>query len=134
MLRSLLGGALIGVAATVSWVVAERPAGISGIVAGALREPQDRERRLPFLAGLILAGLLSAAMVGTPGAAPYPLPLLAVGGLLVGFGTRLGGGCTSGHGVSGLARFSPASAIAVATFVATGVATVALVRLLGLRP
>ena len=73
-------------------------------------------------------------LVGTPAAAPYPLGLLAVGGLLVGFGTRLGGGCTSGHGVCGLARFSPASAVAVATFVATGAATVALLRLIGGGP
>lgn len=135
MLKGLLGGALIGVAATVYWLVAEKPAGISGIVAGALREAEDRERRLPFLAGLIAAGLLSAVLVGAPAAAaPYPPAVVAIGGLLVGFGTRLGGGCTSGHGVSGLARFSPASAIAVATFIATGAATVALVRVIGVGP
>src|SRR5689334_2704810 len=134
MLKGLLGGALIGVAATVYWLAAEKPAGISGIVAGALREAEDRARRLPFLAGLIVAGLLSAVLVGTPAAAPHPPAVVALGGLLVGFGTRLGGGCTSGHGVSGLARFSPASAIAVATFIATGAATVALVRLLGVGP
>jgi len=132
MLKGLLGGALIGVAATVYWLAAGQPAGISGIVGGALREREGRERRIPFLAGLIIAGLVAAVLARAPATAPYPPAVLAVGGLLVGFGTRLGGGCTSGHGVCGLARFSPASAVAVAIFMATGAATVALARLLGM--
>jgi uncharacterized membrane protein YedE/YeeE len=134
MLKGLLGGALIGVAATVYWLVAAKPAGISGIVAGAIMERDERDRRVPFLAGLIIAGLVAALLVGTPAGAPSPPTVLVLGGLLVGFGTRLGGGCTSGHGVCGLARFSPASAVAVAIFVATGAATVALVRVLGVVP
>lgn len=131
MLMGLLGGALIGLGATLYWLVAGQPAGISGIVAGALRERDGRERRVPFIIGLIGAGVAAAALGGAPATTPVAPLLLGAGGLLVGFGTRLGGGCTSGHGVAGLARLSRASAVAVATFIATGVATVTLVRVLG---
>lgn len=131
MLTAFSGGALIGLGATVYWLVAGQPAGISGIVAGALQEREARERRVTFVVGLVVAGVV-AAVVGRAPAAPATAPLvLVLGGLLVGFGTRLGGGCTSGHGVAGLARLSRASAVAVVTFIATGAATVALVRLFG---
>lgn len=131
MLTAFAGGALIGLAATVYWLVAGQPAGISGIVAGALQEREARARRVTFIVGLIVAGVV-AVVVGRAPTAGATAPLLPVlGGLLVGFGTRLGGGCTSGHGVAGLSRLSRASAVAVATFIATGAATVAVVRLLG---
>jgi len=130
---SLAGGALIGVAASLLLVASGRLAGISGIVAGLLvGERGDRPWRAFFLAGLLLAGL--AIALSAPSAiAPSPRALgwLAVSGLLVGAGTRLGNGCTSGHGVCGISRLSRRALVATATFVATGVATVAVARWLG---
>jgi len=128
MASGLLGGALIGLAATVYWLSTGRSAGISGILAGVLNGAQARGERVAFLGGLVLAGL-AAAIVASPASAPttaYPVPVLVVAGLLVGFGTRLGGGCTSGHGVCGISRFSRASLVATATFIAAGAATVAV--------
>nr|WP_156387548.1 MULTISPECIES: YeeE/YedE family protein [unclassified Methylobacterium] len=109
-----------------------RIAGISGLVAGLGR---DRgERRLTDLAFVL--GLLSGPPLFAVATGAWPVmrieaswPLLAVAGLLVGFGSRLGSGCTSGHGVAGLARLSPRSLVAVATFLASGMATVTLMRL-----
>jgi len=126
MLMGCLGGALIGLAATVYWLATGRTAGVSGIVGGALRERDVRGERLAFLAGLIAVGLL-ASMFGAPvGTGLYPTAVLVVAGLLVGFGTRVGGGCTSGHGVCGISRFSIASIVATVTFIAAGAATVAI--------
>lgn len=126
MLNGLLGGALIGLAATLYLLATGRAAGISGILAGALHEREARGERIAFLAGLIGAGLI-AALVASPAAAnPYPVPVLLVAGVLVGFGTRVGGGCTSGHGVCGISRLSTASLVATVTFMATGAATVAI--------
>jgi uncharacterized membrane protein YedE/YeeE len=132
MLSGLLGGALIGAAATLYWVATGRTAGVSGILSGALREPQARNERLAFLAGLIAAGLIAALVSGPASANTTATPLLLVAGVLVGFGTRVGGGCTSGHGVCGVSRGSLASLVATATFIATGAATVAIAsRILG---
>jgi uncharacterized membrane protein YedE/YeeE len=126
MLTGFLGGALIGLAATVYWLATGRTAGVSGIVGGALRERDVRGQRLAFLAGLVAVGRL-AAIFGAPAAAgPHSTAVLVVAGLLVGFGTRLGGGCTSGHGVCGISRFSIASIVATVTFIAAGAATVAI--------
>ena len=134
MLTGLAGGALIGLAAALYWFATGRVAGVSGIFGGALRERQARGERLAFVAGLIAAGL-AAALLSAPASAsasPYPLPVLVVAGALVGFGTRLGGGCTSGHGVCGVSRGSLSSLVATATFIATGAATVAIAgRFLG---
>ena len=134
MLTGLAGGALIGLAAALYWFATGRVAGVSGILAGALRERHVRNERLAFLAGLVAAGLV-AALLSSPApasAGPYPLPVLVVAGLLVGFGTRIGGGCTSGHGLCGVSRGSLASLVATATFIATGAATVAIAgRFLG---
>ena len=109
----LLGGAMIGLSAVMLLALNGRIAGISGIAAGLTRLPwtHDAPWRLAFLAGLLLGPLVAMALtgknlVGTPLAAP---PLLAAAGLLTGIGTALGGGCTSGHGVCGLARLSPRS-------------------------
>jgi len=125
-----LGGVLIGIAATLLWVLNGRTAGVSGIIGGALRgEAGDFGWRVAFLLGLSLSGFVGMAL--SPGAFEAPtlsLPLLAVAGLLVGVGTRLGGGCTSGHGVCGLSRGSSRSLVATLTFVATAVLTVAVVR------
>ena len=121
---ALIGGALIGLAAAVLWIGVGRIAGISGIIAG-VRRP-DRAWRLVFLAGLIAAPLLyrlADGAIAAPVIAASPVVLIA-GGLLVGFGTRLGGGCTSGHGVCGMARLSPRSIAATAVFMVTAMVTV----------
>ncbi|MFZ1104417.1 MAG: YeeE/YedE thiosulfate transporter family protein [Hyphomicrobiaceae bacterium] len=130
-ISAAIGGALIGLAATLLMLLTGRIAGISGIVAGLLSPgADDRSWRLAFIAGLILAPL-AAGLVGYP-MAPPQLPaswgLIVGAGLLVGFGTRLGGGCTSGHGVCGVARLSARSLVATAVFMATAVAVVAVSR------
>ncbi|MDD2704594.1 MAG: YeeE/YedE family protein [Acidocella sp.] len=117
--KSLAGGLLIGAAASGLILVNGRIAGISGILAGATRRGAQGWQ-WAFLAGLLVAGAL-AALAGSP--IPPALtqqgwPVLVLAGLLVGFGTRIGGGCTSGHGVCGLARLSPRSLAAVLVFMA----------------
>jgi uncharacterized membrane protein YedE/YeeE len=126
----LLGGALIGVAASLLLLFTGRVAGVSGIVAGALQPgPGDRGWRLAFVGGLVGGGLV-LRLVRPEAIVPAgaPLWLLAIAGVAVGFGTRMGGGCTSGHGVCGLGRLERRSLVATATFMLTAVATVALVR------
>ena len=130
---ALLGGALIGLAATLLLWTTGRIAGVSGIAAGAITAPgPDRDWRTAFLVGLIFGPVVFAWFGG---ALPTPLlpglPVLVAGAILVGVGTQLGHGCTSGHGVCGLARLSPRSLAATATFVAAGMATVFLVRHFG---
>jgi uncharacterized membrane protein YedE/YeeE len=124
MLKSLLGGALIGAAATIYWVANGRVAGVSGVLAAALRERGRRDERVLFLVGLAAAGLLAALARGAAGAPTQAAAPLLAAGLLVGFGTRLGGGCTSGHGVCGLSRLQARSLLATLVFMATGVLTV----------
>ena len=130
-LTALGGGALLGIAATVLLGLNGRVAGISGIVGGLLQPREDRDWRFAFVVGLVVAGLawtpvLPAAF--TPG--DRSATTLVVAGLLVGFGTRLGSGCTSGHGICGMARFSKRSFAAVGVFLATGVITATLFGLL----
>lgn len=127
---ALFGGALIGVAAAAFLVLNGRIAGISGIVGGLLN-PQggDRDWRIAFIAGLVVAPLvwISAGAAATIEInASYPLLIAA--GLIVGFSTRYGSGCTSGHGVCGLSRLSPRSLVATLCFMGTGFATVFVVR------
>jgi uncharacterized membrane protein YedE/YeeE len=127
VLHALIGGALIGAAATFYWFVNGRVAGVSGVLAGALREGGDRGDRVLFLVGLVAAGALATLVRGgAPVSGQSTVPLV-LAGALVGFGTRLGGGCTSGHGVCGLARLSKRSLVATLTFVAVGAATVFVV-------
>lgn len=126
-LAPLAGGALIGAASSLLLAFHGRVAGITGIFEGALlRSDDDREApfRLPFLAGLAIVGLVVSFLVPASLGAPVrgAIPI-AVAGLLVGFGTRLSNGCTSGHGVSGLARLSLRSLVATLTFIGTGVLT-----------
>lgn len=127
----LFGGLLIGLAASLLILLNGRIAGISGIVGGAfVVSMSDWFWRLAFVAGLILGPVLVTA---TTGFAPNidissGTPTLIGAGLLVGFGTRLGSGCTSGHGVCGIARGSPRSMVATAVFFAVAVCTVFVMR------
>jgi uncharacterized protein len=119
-ISALLGGALIG--ASSAWLLAAngRIAGVSGILHGIFAPP-GAAWRVGFVAGLVLAGFAWQAVAGpVPLREGFPVGWAAGAGLLVGFGTRMGGGCTSGHGVCGLGRLSARSLVAVCVFVATG--------------
>ena len=130
-ISAAIGGALIGLAAALLMLSTGRIAGISGIFGGCFNvSTSDKGWRIAFIAGLILAPL-SGGLVGF--AVPVPdMPaswiVVAVAGLLVGFGTRLGGGCTSGHGICGIARLSPRSIAATGIFMGVAIAVVALTR------
>ncbi|MBB1472491.1 YeeE/YedE family protein [Luteimonas sp. MC1782] len=130
-LMALAGGVLIGLAATLLLWLNGRVAGVSGILAGVVFPRRGEVAwRVAFLAGLVLAGGASITLLpdmATPREGFSPL-LLVAAGLLVGFGTSLGNGCTSGHGVCGLGRLSLRSLVAVLTFMATAVATTWVVR------
>lgn len=133
---ALAGGALIGLAASLFILLNGRIAGISGIIGGLLNtEPGDRSWRLAFILGMLVAPIAWAAWAALPHGifieADYPLLIAA--GLLVGISTRFGSGCTSGHGVCGIARLSPRSLVATVAFMATGFITVYITRhLLGI--
>ena len=130
-LLSILGGALIGLSAVLLMAFHGRIAGISGILAGVLPPVStDWGWRAAFLIGAIAAPAL-LLMLGGPAVgfeSPVPTSWVIIGGLLVGIGTYLGSGCTSGHGVCGIARLSPRSLIATATFMASAVLTVYVIR------
>lgn len=128
---ALIGGMLIGAAALFLLLAGGRIAGISGIVSGLLQRPQQIERwRVWFVLGLILGGPLAWWGLGRPQAGweHTSLGVMAVAGLLVGVGSRLGNGCTSGHGICGVGRLSPRSIAATITFMLTGMLTVGLLR------
>ena len=129
-ISALIGGALIGGAATLLLVLNGRIAGIAGILGGLLpAEKGDATWRLLFLAGLVIGALAYAALSGSaPLVIDASVRMLIAGGLITGFGARLGGGCTSGHGVCGLARFSPRSLAATAIFLATAGLTLFVAR------
>jgi uncharacterized membrane protein YedE/YeeE len=135
-LAGLAGGALIGLAATLLLWVNGRVAGVSSMIAGLVLPVRgDNAWRGVFLGALVAAGALGALLSpASLGSSPASLPVLALSGVLVGIGTRLANGCTSGHGVCGVSRLSPRSLAATATFVAVGMLTVFAVRWLGLRP
>ena len=128
-LSAAIGGGLIGLSAVLLMLLTGRIAGISGIFGGLLNfKSDDRDWRIAFIAGLILAPLM-AGWIGH--AMPTPkLPaswtVIIGAGLLVGFGTRLGSGCTSGHGICGIARLSSRSIVATVIFMLTAIATVAV--------
>jgi len=130
-LTAAIGGALIGLAAALLMLLTGRVAGISGILGGCLAPGStDKEWRLAFLIGMILAPL-SATLVGynlIKPQMPSSFVVIGVAGLLVGFGSRLGGGCTSGHGICGVARLSPRSITATAVFMATAILAVGFTR------
>ena len=130
-ISAFLGGCLIGLAAVVLMALNGRIAGISGIVQGAVEGPRgERGWRWVFVGGLVLGAFLTLAL-RDPGFTPrtgYPVWLVICAGLLVGVGTRLGSGCTSGHGVCGVARWSTRSIVATLTFMCTGFVTVYIAR------
>jgi uncharacterized protein len=135
-LQGLFGGLLIGLAAAIMLLALGRIAGVSGLVAQSLAITPGRTPRSlapAFIIGLPLGALLISVVIG-PLETHFPnSPVtLIVGGLLVGFGTRLGSGCTSGHGVCGLSRLSGRSMVATALFMASGFAAVATIRVVGL--
>ncbi len=129
---ALIGGVLIGLGAVGLMAFSGRIAGIAGIAGGLFfgARGEDIGWRLAFVAGLIAGPGVVLALGGAlpPIQIDAPLAVVVVGGLLVGFGTRLGNGCTSGHGVCGLARLSPRSAVATLTFMATAICVVIIVR------
>jgi len=129
---ALVGGLMIGAGAAILWLALGRIAGVSGILGRALHGADGTERawRVLFLIGLPLGAAL-AMMLGladAPTAPPVQLGLAVIGGLLVGFGTRLGSGCTSGHGICGLARLSPRSLAATAIFMAAAMVSASVLR------
>lgn len=129
LLASLAGGLLIGAASLGLLALSGRVAGVSGIVGGLVPPHRgDLDWRLAYLVGLLGGGLLLHLWVGLPTAVPASRTALIVGGLLVGFGTRLGNGCTSGHGVCGIGRGSPRSFAAVLTFMSAAFITVFVTR------
>lgn len=127
-ISALIGGSLIGLAATLLLLLNGRIAGISGIVGGALKRPTgDTAWRWWFTAGLLITGVAALALSPVQPRTDFPLSMVAIAGFIVGIGTRLGSGCTSGHGVCGMARLSGRSIVATITFLITGMLTVALV-------
>ncbi|HYA06921.1 MAG TPA: YeeE/YedE family protein [Xanthobacteraceae bacterium] len=133
-LSAAIGGILIGLSAVLLMLFNGRIAGITGITAGLLDPASsDRGWRATFIVGLIAAPI-SAMLLGYPVPVPQmpsSMVTVAVAGLLVGFGTRLGNGCTSGHGICGLARLSARSIVATLIFMASAIVVVALTRHVG---
>jgi uncharacterized membrane protein YedE/YeeE len=136
-LWSLAGGALIGLAAAVLLLLNGRIAGVSGIAAGLLAPRRGEVLwRALFVVGLVAGGAIIAAIhpaafgagAGSGSGWAASAPVLALAGLLVGFGTRVANGCTSGHGVCGLSRMAPRSIAATVTFLAVGAATAMAIR------
>jgi uncharacterized membrane protein YedE/YeeE len=129
---ALSGGVLIGTAAGLLLLLSGRIAGVSGMLAratGIADSGPTRGQAAAFVVGLPIGALLIAAFVRTPQTiVTSSIPLLVIAGLLVGFGTRLGNGCTSGHGVCGMARLSPRSIAATATFMGAGFLLVGVMR------
>ncbi|MGB7250183.1 MAG: YeeE/YedE family protein [Phormidesmis sp.] len=135
---ALCGGILIGLSATLLLLFNGRIAGISGIVSGAIGYSSDRTWRWLFILGLLIGGWLYESAMAEPflrRIAQQPTPVsdfapwaMVIGGLAVGIGTRLGHGCTSGHGVCGLGRLSFRSLVAVVSFLTTGFITVFITR------
>lgn len=130
-IASLAGGAMIGLAASLFLLLTGRVAGISGIFGGLLhRQPNDTAWRAAFILGLVIAGIAGGfAMPSLFDSGPSRSIFASVmAGLLVGFGTRMGNGCTSGHGICGLSRLSIRSLVSVLTFMTTGAVTVYIVN------
>lgn len=133
--EGLIGGLMIGLAAAIMLLGSGRIAGVSGLASRAMMLNKSGAP-LPvawlFVGGLLLGAFLVHTLIG-PIQTRFPSSwiILVVGGLIVGFGTRMGSGCTSGHGVCGMSRLSPRSLVATATFMASGMVTVAIANQLG---
>ena len=131
-LRAAGGGLMIGLAAGLMIVFNGRIAGVSGVLGGLIldRGGGDRRWRAMFLAGMVLGATILASVVVSlpPARLQTGWPGMAIAGLVVGYGTRMGSGCTSGHGVCGIARLSTRSIVATVTFMAFGVVTVFVLR------
>ena len=126
-----VGGVLIGLAAVLLLALSGRVAGVSGILFGVFtRQSAERNWRLLFVAGLVLGGFIIQLLTDLPliTRTDFPLPLLILAGLLVGIGTRMGSGCTSGHGVCGISRLSTRSVLATITFMLFGMMTTTVIR------
>ena len=124
---ALIGGGMIGLSAVILMAFNGRIAGISGVFSGIAFAPRgDKLWRILFVVGLVIAPLIYQVISGRAPAFNLDAntPLIITGGLLVGFGTRLGSGCTSGHGICGISRLSPRSIVSVLIFMAAGVLTV----------
>lgn len=133
-LHGLAGGIMIGLAAAMMLIGAGRIAGVSGIAAratGISGGDMSKSSAWAFLVGLPIGAIAIAITTDWQPATFASWPVLVVAGLIVGFGTRMGSGCTSGHGVCGVSRFSQRSILATVTFIASGIATVALLALAG---
>jgi uncharacterized protein len=127
VIHAAIGGAMIGLAAAIVLVAYGRIAGVAGILGRALDDDGGASFRIPFLLGLIGTGLGAAVVRPDAIGAPVTrISVLVIAGLFVGFGTTLGNGCTSGHGVCGIGRLSKRSFVAVCVFIATGMLTVAI--------
>ena len=129
-MSSIIGGALIGLSASMMLFFHGRIAGISGIIGGGLALPKgDMSWRVIFVVGLVVGGFLVAEVAPNMiGDAVTPVGATVLAGVLVGFGTRMGNGCTSGHGICGLSRFSSRSLFAVLSFMAVGFGTASILH------
>lgn len=127
---ALIGGAMVGLSASLLVLSHGRVAGVAGLFGRMLqRRSDDRALAIAFVAGLVIAGfVLRAVWPASLGAGVVSLGATVAAGLLVGYGTRLGNGCTSGHGVCGISRLSPRSLAATLTFILAGALTVFVVR------
>ena len=135
--NALLGGVLIGVSVSIMLLFNGRVTGISGIVNGILTPQKgDTLWRVMFVLGLVVGGVVLSFLVPEVFANQIATPLWTVilAGLLVGFGTVMGSGCTSGHGVCGISRLSPRSIVATVAFIAAGIFMVGALRMVGLLP
>lgn len=129
-INGVIGGVLIGLSASILLLFNGRIAGISGMINGALEFTSSQLWRWYFLGGMLLGGILFEYVLPLPSTPSYPFSpiLMILGGFLVGFGTRMGNGCTSGHGVCGLGRLSVRSLSAVISFLLSGMVTVYFTR------
>ena len=128
-ISAFVGGAIIGLAVVLFFIVNGRLAGVSGIASNFLTSKINRIDNLLFLIGLVIGPIIFSIFINNeiPFLITDSFPLIIFGGLLVGIGTRVSGGCTSGHGICGIGRFSLRSIVATITFILTGIATVSLV-------
>ena len=128
-LSAFIGGAIIGFAVVLFFIGSGRLAGVSGIASNFLTSKINRLDNFLFLIGLVVGPIIFSIFINNeiPFLITDSFPLIIFGGLLVGIGTRVSGGCTSGHGICGIGRFSLRSIVATITFILTGIATVSLV-------